>query len=276
MSIPIIDTHQHLVYPERSSYPWMAGIPSLAGRPYRIEDYFSAAQETGIEASVFMETTPDAWREEAGHVYQMAADPSTGMIGVIAGCHPEDEGFPEYLESIQNPMLVGLRRVCHLEPDGFSQQPGFVENVRRIGESRLTFDLCFLGRQLALAYELAASCPGTQFVLDHCGVPDIAGGVFESWREGMRKFASLPNVACKVSGVLAYCAPWNATLDSVRPYIEQTIEFFGWDRVLWGSDWPVCTITSTLREWVSISRSIVSSATDSEQRKLFRENAIRI
>lgn len=276
MSIPIVDTHRHLVYPERWKYPWTAAIPALDGRSYHLQDYLSEIEGTGIQASVFMETSPDPWREEAALVYELAAQPGASIVGVIANCHPEEESFEEYLDSIRNDRLVGLRRVCHVEPDEFSRQPRFVENVRRIGRSGLTFDLCFLARQLPLALELAKKCPQTQFVLDHCGVPDIAAGALDPWREAIRKTAALANVACKISGVLAYCRPGNATAEAVRPYVEHCIECFGWDRVVWGSDWPVCTLTSSLRDWVAISRSLVSTASPAEQRKLFHQNAVRI
>ena len=276
MSIPIIDTHQHLIYPNLSTYSWTAGYPSLAGRAYRIEDYIDAIQSTGVRTSIFMETAPDAWREEVAHIYSLAAQPGVSIAGVIASCRPEEDGFEKYLASVLNDKLVGLRRICHVESDELSQQSRFIENVRRIGRSGLTFDLCFQARQLPLAAELVKGCPETQFILDHCGVPDIDAEVIDPWRNDMRKLAALPNVACKISGVLAYCRPDNATAEAVRPYIEHSIDCFGWDRIVWGSDWPVCTLTTTLSEWVAISRTIVGSASKTEQRKLFYENAIRI
>jgi predicted TIM-barrel fold metal-dependent hydrolase len=114
------------------------------------------------------------------------------------------------------------------------------------------------------------------FVLDHCGVPDIAAGSLDPWRDDIRQIALLPNVACKISGVLAYCKLGSATTEAVRPYVEHSIECFGWDRVVWGGDWPVCTMTSTLRRWVATSLEIVSTAAKTDQQKLFHENAVRI
>jgi len=276
VTIPIVDTHQHLIYPDQWTYSWTKGIPALEGKAFRIDDYRREIEGTTISKSVFMETTPDAWREEAGHVYKLAAQPGSIIAGVIANCHPEEDGFEKYLDSIQSDRLVGLRRICHVEDDEFSRQPNFVENISRLGRRGLTFDLCFLARQLPIALELARKCPEVQFVLDHCGVPDIAGGSLDPWRDDMRRIASLPNVACKISGVLAYCKPGNATTEVVRPYVEHSIECFGWDRVVWGGDWPVCTLTSSLRQWVATSLEIASSAAKAEQHKLFHENAVRI
>ncbi|MCX6968231.1 MAG: amidohydrolase [Verrucomicrobia bacterium] len=276
MNIPIIDTHQHLIDPLLGPYSWTKGIPQLEGKCFDYDAYLCAIEGTGISRTVFMETTPDAWRNEAAHVFALSEQPSSIIGGVIANCHPEETDFEKYLDSIQSSKLVGLRRICHVEPDFFSQQPRFIENVRRLGPKGLTFDLCFLARQLSLAGELAQKCPEVQFVLDHCGVPDIAGGALDPWRESLRELAKLPNVACKISGILAYCKPGNATSEAVRPYIEHSIECFGWDRVMWGGDWPVITQRSSLKKWVEISREIVGAACESDQHKLFHENAVRI
>ncbi len=276
MTIPIVDTHQHLIYSDKWTYSWTKGIPQLEGKVFHIDDYLREIEGTGIRGSIFMETSPDAWREEAAHTYGLAAQPGSSIIGVIANCRPEEDGFEEYLDSIHNEKLVGLRRICHVEHDEFSQQPKFVENVSHIGRKGLTFDLCFLARQLPIALELVQKCPDVQFILDHCGVPDIAGGALDPWREHMRNLAAQPNVACKISGVLAYCKPGNATAAAVRPYVEHCIECFGWDRVVWGGDWPVCTMGATLRQWVAISREIVSASAEVDRHKLFHKNAERI
>lgn len=276
MNIPIIDTHQHLIYPSTGSYSWTHGLDALNGKSFPIEEYRRLAEPARIVGSIFVETSPDGWRAEFAHIAQLASQPESGMVGIVANCRPEEEGFEEYLELIRTEKLVGLRRVCHTEHDDLSRQPRFVQNVRRVGSLGLTFDLCFFARQLGIALELARNCPDTQFVLDHCGVPDIAGGVMDSWCAAIRDLAVLPNVACKISGILAYCSPGNATVQAVRPWVEHCIESFGWDRLVWGSDWPVCNIRSSLPVWVEISRQIVQSASEDEHAKLFQKNALRL
>jgi len=276
MSIPITDTHQHLIDPVLGAYSWADGIPALAGRKFDYGDYLQAIEGTGITQTVFMETTPDDWRAETPHVYGLAARPGSLIRGVISSGHPEDDNFSAQLDAIADDKLAGLRRICHVEPDDFSRSPKFRENVRLAGRRGLTFDLCFLARQLPIALELARECPDVQFILDHCGVPDVAAQALDPWRADILALAQLPNVACKISGVLAYAKPGQATLEAVRPFVEHAIESFGWERVLWGSDWPVVTITSTLRDWVRISRELVKHENGRNQHKLFHENARRI
>jgi predicted TIM-barrel fold metal-dependent hydrolase len=277
--IPILDTHQHLIYPERYPYSWTAEIPQLRGKAFRYDDYLKAIEGTGVSQTIFMESGVDDphWREETRFVQELAGTPGMLIKGIIASCRPEAEsGFEAYVESVLSPHLVGFRRLLHVEPDELSQSPGFAANVRLLANYELTFDLCVLARQIPLAAALAGKCPRVQFILDHCGVPDIAAGGLDPWRQYIREIAKHPNVACKISGVLAYCTPGQPTLEAVRPYVEHCLEHFGWDRVVWGSDWPVCTTTSDLRTWVDVTRRLIASADERDQRELLHENAMRI
>lgn len=279
MSIPILDTHQHLVYPDRWPYSWTTDIPQLAGRAFRYDDYLQAIEGTGITGSLFMETSPDDphWREETRFVESLSREPGSLIRGIIANCRPEDrEGFAPYLDSILNDRLKGLRRILHVVPDELSEPPHFADNLRLLARHSLTFDLCVLARQLPIAARLARACPEVQFILDHCGVPAIAERNFDSWRNHINQVAELSNVACKISGVLAYCRPEQANTEAVRPYVEHCIEAFGWDRVVWGGDWPVVTMTSSLRDWVGVTRELISTESEENQRRLLHQNAGRI
>jgi predicted TIM-barrel fold metal-dependent hydrolase len=277
-SIPILDTHQHLMYPEKYAYSWTADIPQLAGKAFRYGDYLKAIEGTSVSTTIFMESGADDphWQEETRFVHTLARTSGSLIKGIIANCRPEEEsGFDTYVESVLSANLVGLRRILHTEPDELSQQPCFAANLRLLEKYELTFDLCVLARQIPLAAGLAAKCPNVRFILDHCGVPDIAAGQLEPWRRDISEISKLPNVACKISGVLAYCAPDQANLEAVRPYVEHCLEQFGWERVVWGSDWPVCTITSDLRTWVQVTNQLIATADESDRRKMLHENAMR-
>ena len=279
VTVPILDTHQHMIYADRLRYSIAERVPVLAGRSFRYEDYLAASEGAGIEATLFMETTADAWREEFELAHAIFKRPGSLLSGIIAQCPPElGAEFQPWLEAHWEQGIRGIRRICHTEPDEFPLQAAFVSNVRLLGglPFDLCFDLCFLGRQLPVAAELARRCPNTRMILDHCGVPDIAGGEWESWRRSIAALAALENVSCKISGLLAYCRPVEATLDAIRPYVEHCIACFGWDRVVWGSDWPFCNQTTTLREWVAMTRQLVRGEPEHNQRKLFHENARRI
>ena len=279
MNTPILDTHQHLIYPDKFPYSWINGLVPLEGNAFHLNDYLTAIEGTAITRTIFMEASPDDphWHNETKFVYELSEQPNSIIEGVIANCRPESKsGFESYIESVQHPKLVGFRRILHTMPDDLSQSDHFVQNIRLLEKYNLTFDFCFLGRQLPIAQALAQKCPNVQFILDHCGVPDIAGNAIDPWRDHIKQLADLPNIACKISGVVANCSPGNATTETIRPYVEHCLENFGWNRIVWGGDWPVCNTRSNLKTWAQISREIVTNADEADQQKLFHKNAERI
>jgi predicted TIM-barrel fold metal-dependent hydrolase len=274
----IIDTHQHLLYPDRFRYPWCKGLDSLDAKPFRLEEYRKAAEGTGITETVFMEVDVDSsqMKAEAEFFLEFADERDTGIIGVIASSRPEQKDFSAYLESIIHPRLKGLRRILHTEPDELSRSAHFAKNIGLLAPHQLTFDLCLLPRQLPLGAELLRRTPAVQFVLDHCGIPNVKDNALDPWREHIRALSQFPNLACKVSGVVAYCDPQRVTAAAIRPFVEHCIECFGWDRVLFGGDWPVCTLTSSLGRWVEIAKEIFGEESSERQEKFFSKNAERI
>jgi predicted TIM-barrel fold metal-dependent hydrolase len=274
----IVDTHQHLLYPERFRYAWPEGIPALAGKAFRLDEYRAAAAGTGIESTLFLEADVEEsqMQAEAGFFVELAKTSATGIRGVVASCRPEREDFPAYLDVIGHRRLKGLRRILHTQPDELSRSSLFAENLARLAGLGLTFDLCLLSRQLHLAPDLLRRAPGVQFILDHCGIPDIRGNGLDPWRARIRELAQFPNLACKISGVVAYCHPEQVTAQAVRPFVEHCLECFGWDRVLFGGDWPVCNVASSLGRWVEIARELVRDETAERQQAFFAGNAERI
>jgi len=113
-------------------------------------------------------------------------------------------------------------------------------------------------------------------VLDHCGVPDIAGNAFEPWAKGITDLAALPHVMCKFSGITAYCAPGTATEATVTPWVDHVLQSFGTDRIVWGGDWPVVNLGAGLPGWIEISRSLLSRLPEAEAQAIASGNARRI
>ena len=276
-TLQLVDTHLHLWDLARFPYSWCAGIPKL-NRSYRLADYHEAASGVNITKAVFMECDVDEPHllEEARQVQKLAeADPL--IAGIIASCRPEREGFRAHLdELLQLSKLRGLRRVLHTQPDELAQSRRFSDNLNRLPEFGLTFDLCVLARQLPVGIELVKRCPTVTFILDHCGVPDVKSGAFDPWREHVRRLAELPNVLCKLSGLVAYADPEHWTTEDLRPWVEHVVEHFGWDRMMWGGDWPVCTLAATLNQWVESALALTAQASFGDREKLFQRNAERV
>ena len=273
----IIDTHLHLIDRSALRYPWLAGVPAL-NRDFSYEDYATEAQRVGVERVLHMEVDVDPADIEAetARVAGLSRQPGSMLTGVIASCRPEEADFATYLERQQkNPFVKGFRRVLHVVPDDLSEGVLFRENIKRLGGTGLTFDLVVLPHQIPKAIALADLAPDVQFVLDHCGVPDIKANAEHPWREHMSEMARRPNVMAKISGVVAYGGPaW--TVETLRPYVEHTIGSFGWDRVVWGSDWPVCTLGGGLSTWVAATHALLAGCSAGERERLLSGNARKL
>jgi len=274
----IVDTHLHLIDRSVLRYPWLGGAPAL-DHDFSHEDYAVQARRAGLAAALHMEVDVDPLDIEAEtrHVKALSERKDSLLRGAIASCRPEEPDFPAYLERVlANPFVKGFRRVLHVVPDGLSESALFRDNIKRLGGKGLTFDLCVLPRQMKQAIALVDLAPDVQFVLDHCGVPDIKAGAEHPWREGIIEIARRPNVVGKISGVVAYADPDTWTVETIRPYVEHTIASFGWDRVVWGSDWPVCTLGGGLLAWVATTLALLERASADERAKLLSGNARKL
>lgn len=273
----IIDTHLHLLYPQRLRYPWAAG--SSLDRAFHLEDYRQQAAACGVRAALHMEVdvAEEDRFDEVAMIAQLASEEDSVLVGQIAACRPESTDFASDLAQLQRqPTVKGLRRILHTSDDSLSRTPLFAANLRLLEPAGYTFDLCVLARQLrSVALPLVQACPQVRFVLDHCGVPDIKEGTdqtFDEWMRDITELARHPNLHCKVSGLVAYAdAGW--TVDTLRRYVEHVIECFGWDRVVWGSDWFVCTLGGSLAAWVDATRALLRGCSEHEQARLLHLNA---
>ncbi|KFB08167.1 amidohydrolase family protein [Nitratireductor basaltis] len=274
----LIDTHLHVIDKSVLNYPWLADVEAL-DRDFSYESYEREARQGGIEATLHMEVDvePSQIERETENVARLAARDNSLIVGAISSARPEEDGFAAFLErQIDNPLVKGFRRVLHVVPDEVSQKPLFRENLKRLSDTRFTFDLCVLPHQIPLAIELVDLAPDVRFVLDHCGVPDIRNDAFTPWKDHVDELARRDNVTAKISGVVAYAEPGSWTVDTLRPYVDHTVEKFGFDRLVWGSDWPVCTLGGGLHAWLAATQALFSGCTAQERAKLFRENAKRL
>lgn len=270
----IVDTHLHLIYRDRLSYPWLAGVPALDA-DFTQEAYAREARRVGIGAALHMEVDvaeTDIARESA-MVEALAKEEGSLLVGAIAACRPEAPGFPAYLDEVlANRFVRGFRRVLHVVPDDLSEGVLFRENIKRLAGTGLNFDLCVLPHQIEKAVALADLAPDISFVLDHCGVPDIKGGGFDLWKGPVAEIARRPNVTVKLSGIPAYGADtW--TLEDLKPYFAHVAESFGFDRMVWGSDWPVCTLGGGLSTWIGTTHALLSGVSLEDKQRVFAENA---
>lgn len=274
----IVDTHQHLWDKDLFRYSWLNSLPQL-NRSFRMADYLAAAEGLNVVKSVHLEADVDEpfMLDETRHLLALADQPDNPLEGIVACGWPENENFRSYLDTIAvHPKLKGIRRVLHTQPDSVGQSATFLKNVAALSDYGLSFDICVLARQIPIAIKLVSQAPKVVFILDHCGVPQVKEKVLEPWRSNIAELAKFPNVFCKISGLVAYADPRTWTAEALRPFVEHVIAAFGWDRVLFGSDWPVCTLSATYRQWVEALQTLTREAGEVNQQKLFYDNAVRV
>ena len=280
----LIDSHVHLLHPERFSYQWCAKVPAL-NQAFRLEDcrHAAAMSPAGVrvKSAVFVEADVPATQQaaEAEFFSDLAGRDRGGLpvAAVIAAAWPESADFPAQLARLGRQARVrGIRRVLHTMPDELSRAPRFAENLRLLPGYGFTFDLCLRPHLLPAASALAAQCPDTQFVLDHCGVPDIAGGKMEPWCDGIRELSAQPNVTCKFSGLASVCDPRRPLTPQVRPYFAHCLECFSTRRMMWGSDWPVCNLTFDLAAWLQTTADLLGELSAADQTLIGTGTAKRV
>ena len=179
----IIDTHLHLIYLDKLSYPWLDNVAALR-KDATFDNYLTVAKRVGITGVLHMEVDVAESDIEAETVMvgELMSSEECLLKGAISACRPESTGFSEFLErNLENKNIKGFRRVLHVMPDELSTTNVFRENIKQLSGTGLTFDMVFKAAQLPLAIELVDYCPDVTFVLDHCGVPDLNEKSFEPW-----------------------------------------------------------------------------------------------
>lgn len=278
--VPFIDTHQHLWDLSKFKLPWLKEGSVLA-RSYVMADYLKATEGLGLAKSVYMEVAvdPSQLDQEAEYVIDICKKGNTPMVGAIIGGRPAADNFKQYASKFRDHKHVkGIRQVLHEDgtPPGTCLEAKYIQGIRLLGELGLSFDLCMRAAEIPDAAKLIDACPDTRFILDHCGNANVQAKDRSQWQKDMADIAKRKNLACKVSGIVASAKPGAWSADDLAPIIRHTVEVFGKDRIVFGGDWPVCTLAATYKQWVEALRSIVADWKEEDQRKLFHDNAIRV
>jgi predicted TIM-barrel fold metal-dependent hydrolase len=275
--LPIVDTHQHLWDLGKFRLPWTKDVPRL-NRSFVISDYHKAAAGLNVVKTVYMEVDVDPAQQmaEAEYVTALCRDKHSGMAAAVISGRPGDEGFAKYIKPFKdNPAIKGVRQVLHVPSAkaGLCLEKPFVASIRLLGELGMSFDLCMRPTELGDAGKLVEACPDTRFILDHCGNQSPQAKDHSAWKREIAALARRKNVVCKVSGLVDKAAEdWKP--EQLAPIINHALDEFGPDRVMFGGDWPVCTLRASLAEWVAALRTIVAGRKVGEQRKLFHDNAV--
>ncbi len=283
--VPIVDTHQHLWDLSKLKLTWLS--PPL-DRSYTLEDYVQATQGLNVVKAVYMEVAvPREQRlQEAQYVIDLCQRPTGVTRAAVLAGSPADDDFVRYVTQFKgSPYVKGFRGAL---PAKRMSDEQVVKNLQLLGDLGLRFDLNVPSSSLTDAAQLVDRCPGTRFVLDHCGNADpvafFAAGrtpprspqhSSEQWKQDIGKLAARGNIICKISGIVSRVPGTTLMAEDLAPIINHCLDSFGPDRVVFAGDWPVCLRGMPLRDWVSLLKSVVAHRPEKDQRQLFHDNAVR-
>ena len=266
-----VDAHHHFWDPSRAEYPWMT--PELASirRAFGPQDLRPLATAQGIARTVLVQTRSSVEETEE---FLATADANRFVAGVVGWVDLTDPAAGDTIARLRElrggDRLVAIRHQVHDERDpAWLQRPDVRRGLRAVESAGVVYDLLVRPRELPAASETVRELPGLRFGLDHIAKPPIASGVLEPWQSAVRGLAGLPNVFCKLSGMVteADWATW--TVDSLRPYVDVVLDAFGPRRLLFGSDWPVCLLAASYAEVVRAARALTSDLSVAEQERVF-------
>jgi len=278
LNFPIIDTHLHLWDPSLFRYAWLDEIPRL-NRAHLLADYDRDRGQVEVESMVFLQCEAEFTQNQQEVAWVSGFAREDSRIGAIVSWAPLEQGERARTEIEQladNRLVRGIRRIIQFEPDpAFCLQPEFIAGVQILADFDLHFEICLKGNeQFRNAITLVEKCPQVRFLLDHIGKPFIDEGTLEPWKSLLAQLSALPNTWCKMSGLVTEADHETWTQTQLQPYIDSVMESFGWERTMFGGDWPVVRLASEYPRWVDTLTAALSGAAEDDLRKVFRDNAV--
>ncbi|MES2390823.1 MAG: amidohydrolase family protein, partial [Acidobacteriota bacterium] len=273
MAARVIDSHHHLWRYSAEEYGWIDDSMAALRRDFLPADLVAAMQTAGVDGAVAVQARQSV--EETRWLLGLARK-CDAMLGVVGWAPIADVGLEKtFAEFAGEAKLKGLRHVVQAEAAGFLDGAEFNRGVSALRGTGLVYDVLIFERQLEEAIRFVDRHPQQAFVLDHVAKPKIAEGELEPWRSLMLELGKRTNVSCKVSGMVTE-DKWRAwSMESLRPYLEVAAEAFGAERLMAGSDWPVCLVATEYARWWETLREYFAGWSESERAAVFGGNATR-
>jgi L-fuconolactonase len=270
-----IDAHHHLWRYNAAEYGWLDEEMRALRRDFLVKDLMVEMASARIDGTVAVQARQTM--DETRWLLDLAEE-NDAIRGVVGWAPIAGEDFPGVMEEFERrTKLKGLRHVIQGEPDeNYILRADFNSGILAMQGSGLVYDILIYERQLPQTIEFVDEYPEQVFVLDHIGKPRIGAGILEPWAANLRELALRQNVWCKVSG-LATEADWkNWNADTLRPYLDTVVDAFGVDRLMVGSDWPVCLVATEYKAWFDLLRGYFAGFSESERDAVFGKTAVKV
>jgi L-fuconolactonase len=269
-----IDAHQHFWIYDLNEYEWIDDSMAALRRDFLPHDLKVELEGAGFHGSVAVQARQTL--EETQWLLELA-DHSPLILGVVGWVDLRSPEVGSQLKRLAaNPKLVGVRHIVQSEPDDrFLLQPDFLRGISLLEDFDLAYDILIYTRQLPAAAEFVERFPRQRFVLDHLAKPPIRSGEIDSWAEGIRRLAQSPNLFCKLSGLVTE-ADWRSwTPEEITPYLDIAFEAFGPDRLMIGSDWPVCLAAASYARTMQVVKNYLDALKPECRESVLGDNAHR-
>lgn len=276
----VIDAHHHLWDPSVASadYAWLSGPYASINRVFTPGDLRPGLAAAGVDATILVQTRSSLDESE---LFLQLAETTDFIAGVVGWVDVTSGAVADVIAGLKagvgGSRLVGIRHQVHDEPDADWLLRGDVRRgLAAVRDAGLVYDLLVRPRELPAALDAARAMPGLRFVIDHLAKPPIASGEIAAWSELMAPFGRLDNVCCKVSGMVTEAdhAAW--TVAGLRPYVDRVLEIFGPQRLMFGSDWPVCLVAASYEQVVSVARTLIDRLSVADQVAMMGGTAARV
>lgn len=267
----VIDTHQHFWKYAPDRQPWISEEMAAIRRDFLPEDLATVLNENGVEGCIAVQA--EQTLEETHWLLSLAQEHAfiKGVVGWVNLCSDDVQAQLEQLK--RHNLLKGFRHVLQAEDPSFMLQPKFVRGLKTLLQFGYTYDILVYPKHLDAVLELVRQIPGQPFVIDHLAKPCIEKGEIDEWKKKMEEIARHENVYCKVSGMVTEAAwkEWNSK--QLKPYLDTVVSCFGTERLLFGSDWPVCLVAASYSKWLHTVTDYFAPFSETEKENVFYRNA---
>ncbi|HZN00652.1 MAG TPA: amidohydrolase family protein [Pyrinomonadaceae bacterium] len=270
----MIDSHQHFWQVGRFDYPWMTSDLGVLYRDYLPHDLAPIIEARGVKRTVLVQASNSV---AESHWLLKLADENSFIAGVVGWVDLMSSIIDAQLDELSaHSKFKGVRHLVESEPnDDWLIQPAVLSGLRQLSRYRLSYDLLVHTRHLKYVPQVVEAVPELSFVIDHLAKPPIAKNEIKEWSQALKPLASYPNVHCKLSGLVTE-ANWTSwQTDDLRPYVEYALALFGADRLMFGSDYPVCLLAASYDRVLDAFQEILEPLSDVDREKIFSKNAAK-
>ncbi len=269
----IVDSHQHFWQVGRFNYPWMTPESDGLCRDFLPDVLRPVLESNGVGQTILVQASNSL--EEARWLLQLA-DEHPFIVGVVGWVDLQSRDVASQLdEFVTHAKFKGVRHLVESEPnDNWLSQADVIQGLQQLASRNLTYDLLVQPRHLKYALATVSECSNLRFVLDHLAKPPVATGEIDEWARALKPLAACPNVWCKLSGLVTE-ADWTTwQVEDLRPFVETALEYFGSQRMMFGSDWPVCLLAATYERVLEACQKLLANLEEKDRQHIFSKNAL--